>query len=118
MRNWRQIRAVGLDQHAVDGYLFCRVANLLRFGKGYVAGKRDHESHVQRQFRVGPGSSEAMQNATQSTGSPMLLDQAQAVLPGILASLGGSAMNYDRESCRSGEFHLSKKNSLLDFAWR
>ena len=88
MRNRRQVRRVGLDQHPVERDDLGRVADVLRFGKRDVSGERNQKSQVEAAARVFDGAREAVQNSTESGGCPMFGDQLQAVVPGVLAVVG------------------------------
>src|SRR5215831_10780803 len=49
---------------------------------------------------------------------PVLLDQREAVVPGVVAVVGRPAMDDDGEFGCSREFHLTDKDVLLDLARR
>ena len=89
MRNRREIRTVGLDEHAIERHHGGCVADVLRFGIGDVAGERNHEAEIERRPRVLDRPGEAMQYAAQAAGRPVFANQAQQVVPGILAVVGG-----------------------------
>src|SRR5579872_897766 len=70
IRNRREVRAIGFNQHVVERHFSGRIADLLRLRKRDIPGKRDHESHVERSLGVRPCSRETMQNSPQSTRRP------------------------------------------------
>src|SRR5208282_2442594 len=128
MRNRGQVGRVGFDQHAVERNHLRRVADRLRLGKGDIAGKRNHETQIERPPRMLDASREAVQNAAQSDRSPvfagpmfsapMFGDHAQAVVPCVLAIAGGTAMNDDGQLRRSCQLHLLPEDRLLYFTRR
>ena len=52
MRHRREKRRIGLNEHAVERNHAGSVANVLRLGKGDVAGKGDHEAQIERRMCV------------------------------------------------------------------
>src|SRR5258708_24759816 len=111
-------RGIGLDQHAIQWDLDGSVANLLCLGKRDVASERNHESHVESTLCLWPDSGKAMQDSAQAAARPVLLDQVETILPGVVAAFRGSAMDYDGQLGDTRQFHLLHENSLLNFARR
>src|SRR5581483_10363944 len=65
-----------------------------------------------------PSSREAMQDAANTFGSPLLLDPLQAVFPRIFTVLRWTAMDHDGKLRRTRELHLPSKNFFLGIARR
>ena len=61
---------------------------------------------------------EAMQDAAQAAGSPVLADERQAVVPGVLTVVGRAAVNDDGQLGRFCQFHLLQEDSFLHVSWR
>src|ERR1044071_5245210 len=118
MRHRRKKRTVGFNEHPLERRLLRRLANLLALGKCNVAGKRDHETHIERTLRMRPAASEAMQNSTHAAGFPVLIDQRETILPGILAVFRWPAVDHNRQLRSARHLHLSYENLLLDLARR
>src|SRR5437868_1325389 len=113
MRNRRQKRRVGFNQHAIQRDLLGRIANLLRLRKSNVSRKRNHEPHIERPFSMRPMPGKTMQNAPQSARRPTFANQLQTFVPCILAVVGWAAVNHNRQLRRSRQFHLPRKNLPL-----
>src|SRR5436305_7781768 len=67
---------------------------------------------------MGPRSRKTVQDAPDTFGSPLFLDQLQAVFPRILAVLRRAAMDHYGKLRGTREFHLPSENFLLGIAWR
>ena len=63
-------------------------------------------------------ASEAVQNAAEAAGSPMLGNHAEAVVPGILTVVGWAAMDDDGQLRRLCQLHLLAENCLLYISGR
>ena len=66
-------RRIGLDQDAVEWEFLGDVAKVLRFGIGGIAGEGNHEAHVESALGVFERAGEAVENAAEAGGSPVLL---------------------------------------------
>src|SRR4029077_16470793 len=58
----------------------------------------------------------AVQDSADSLRSPMLLDQTEAVVPGVLAPVRRAAVNHDGQLGGAGHIHLPDENGLLHVA--
>ena len=94
------------------------VANVLRFGIGDVAGKGEDEAEIERGAGVIDGAGEAVQHAGEAAGGPMLANQAQHIVPGVLAVVGRAAVNDDGQLGGLCHLHLLNEDALLHVAWR
>ena len=74
VRYRRQERRIRLNEHALQRNFFGRLANILRLGKSHIAGKRDHEAHIQRGTHVLQRPGKAVQHPAQSAARPVLAD--------------------------------------------
>src|ERR1017187_9848468 len=63
MRNGREVRTIGLDEHSIQRNHAGRVANVLGLWVGDVSRKRDDESQVERSARMFDGASETVHHA-------------------------------------------------------
>ena len=104
MRHRRQGRRVGLDEHAIQRHYTGGIANVLCLGKRDVAGKGNNKAEIERGPRVLHRSREAVQHAAQAAGGPILADQAQHVIPGVLAVVRWAAVDDDGEAWLRGPF--------------
>ena len=116
MEDRRKKGTVRFDQHAVEWHFFGGVANLLRFGERDVSRKRDHEVDVEGAFGVRQIAGEAVQNAAEAAGTPMLFQRCQTIVPGIIAVLRRAAVDHNGELRRLGKFQLFQEYLLLDFS--
>ncbi len=83
-----------------------------------LPAKERIESEIEGRARVIERTGEAVQHAFQAAGGPMFADQAQQIVPGILAVVGRTAVNDDRQLGRSRHFHLLEEDALLHVARR
>src|SRR5437660_4705816 len=118
MRNWREVGGVSFDQHTVERNHLSRVPDRLRLGERDVACKRNQETHVLCAPRMLDAAGEAMQNATQTSGTPVLRNQRKAVVPCVLAVVGWTAMNNNGQLRCPRQLHLSHEDYLLYFSGR
>src|ERR1019366_3625625 len=97
MRNGREVRAIGLDKHAIQRDHAGRITNILCLGIRDIACERNNEAKIERGARMFDGASETVHHAAQSGCAPLLADQSQQVVPRIFAVIGWPAVNDDRE---------------------
>src|SRR5712672_119298 len=83
---------------------------MLRFRVGGVAGERNEEAHVEAALGVIERAGEAVKNAAEASGFPVLFDLREAMVPGV------AAVNYDGELCGVGELHLRAEDGGLRIA--
>src|SRR5437660_3704508 len=74
VRYRRQERRIRLNEHALQRNFFRCLADILRLGKSHIAGKRDHEAHIQRGTHVLQRPGKAVQHPAQSAARPVLAD--------------------------------------------
>ena len=70
MRHRREIRGIGLNEHAVERHDGGRVANVLRLGIGDVAGEGNDETQIERGLGVLDRAGEAVQDAARVRWKP------------------------------------------------
>src|ERR1019366_3172227 len=78
----------------------------------------NHESQIERCTSMIDSASEAVQHAAKSPCRPVFSNQAQQVVPGVLAVIGRSAVNDDGQLGGAGHLHLLQEDSLLHVARR
>src|SRR5260370_12292168 len=81
-------------------------------------GIRDVEAHVQRSLSVFPLSGEAVQDAAESGGSPVVAQHLYGVVPRIFAVVRRPAMDDDWQAGGASLLHLPAKDLLLHLARR
>src|SRR5712664_4944042 len=97
----------------VERYHLSSDPDRLRLGERDVACKRKQETHTQRAPRMVDAAGEAVQNATQTGGTPVLRNQRKTVVPCVLAIVGWTAMNNNGQLRRLCQLHLLHEDYLL-----
>src|SRR5262249_12022847 len=87
IRHRRKKRTIGFNEHAIERDLLRGVANLLSFGEGHIACKRNHEPHIERTLRMLPRTGKTMKHSAKAARFPAACNQTEAIVPGVLAVL-------------------------------
>ncbi len=106
----RQIRAVGLDQQAIERDFAGNVAEGLRLRVRRIAREGNHEPNVHPATRVLQSPAKTVENAAQPGRAPVRFQDSQAVVPRL------TAMNDDGPLGGAGMRELESKRLRLDIA--
>src|SRR5437868_2586675 len=88
VRDRRKERRIRFDEHALERYLACGLADIFSLGEGHISGERNHESEIESGARVLHGSGKAVQYAAKPRTRPALANEGKALLPGIVGVIG------------------------------
>lgn len=116
--------SVGFDEQTVEGDGGGGIADAAGGGVGEVPGERDVKAGGDRAEGVAWGAGEAVHDAGEAGGLPMLGDEGEEVFPGVGGAeaglggwggeLGGPAVEDDGLSGGGGEFELADEGGFLD----
>ena len=125
--NGGEERGVGFDQDAVGGCEGGGFADGLGGGIGEVAGEGEIEAEGERAAGFVDAAGEAVHDAGERVGLPVLGEQAEEVFPGGVwirgaeflfgggrGELGGSAVDEDGLAGVGGDAELGEESGLLD----
>src|ERR1700686_1355048 len=102
---------VGLDQDAIKRNFSGDVADVLSLRISGVTGKGNHEAGVKSTTGLLNRAGETMHDAAESCRAPNLLDDREAIGPGV------ATVDDDGEFGVAGERHLVAEYLVLDVAW-
>ena len=123
MRDGREEGRVGFDEDAICGSEGCGIANGGRSRVGKVSGEGEIEAEVERAAGVVEIAGEAVHDAGDAVGVPMLGDKAQEVFFGVgcavlfpgggCGEFTGAAVDQYGLAGDGGKLHLGDEGGLL-----
>src|SRR5580698_1058736 len=124
----REKGRVGFDENAISGRVAGDILDNRRFRIGHVTGEGKIEARGKRTFGLLLVAGEAVHDARQARGCPVLGDEREQVFPGVGGSelcfgggdreLGCAAVDGDGFARGGGDLHLRDEGSLLDGNFR
>ena len=119
---------VGFDEEAVGGGCGCGFADGGGFGVGEVAGEGEVEASGDGFLGLGGGAGEAVHDAAEAGGGPVLVDEGEEIVEGGVGiavllelgfglrggQLGGAAVDEDGFAGDGSDLHLGDEGGLLD----
>src|SRR5581483_903588 len=108
-----QPRSVRFHQYAIQRQPGGYIAQRLSFGIRKIAGKGDEKSQIERPPRFLPSAAEAVHDAAQAGGLPMLFEDLEEMVPGIGRVIFRPAVDQDGPLACRRDLELADQSLAL-----
>ena len=90
-----EVGAIGFEEETVERDHGSGIANVLGLGVADVSGEGEDESEIERGLGLGEVSGEAVHDSAEAGWSPLLMEDREEIVPGIVTVEAGAAVDED-----------------------